>query len=109
MKRKLRKDAESDLAGLVMKAQEVAHLLTVMANAKRLLVLCNLLDRERSVGELAAIVGLSPAALPQHLGKMRTLKLVTTRRDGQAIFYGLASREVREVLQALDQLYCEVS
>jgi DNA-binding transcriptional ArsR family regulator len=107
MKPKVRKDAEGDLAGLETKAQEVAHLLAAMANAKRLLVVCNLVDRERSVGELAAVVGLSPAALSQHLGKMRTLKLVTTRRDGQTIYYRLASREVREVLQALYHLYCE--
>jgi ArsR family transcriptional regulator, virulence genes transcriptional regulator len=58
------------------------------------------------VGELAGIVGLSSAALSQHLGKMRALKLVRTKRDGQTIYYRLASREVRGVLQTLYRLYC---
>jgi DNA-binding transcriptional ArsR family regulator len=107
MARKLRKTTEGDLAGLEAKAEQASDLLTAMANAKRLLVLCNLLDGEKSVGQLAEIVGLSSAALSQHLGKLRALKLVATRRDGQTINYRLASPEAREVLQTLYRLYCE--
>lgn len=101
-----RKVPDTAMAGLEEKAEEASDLLTAMANAKRLLVLCNLLGGDKSVGELAEIVGLSSAALSQHLGKMRALKLVTTRRDGQTIYYQLASREVREVLRTLYRLYC---
>lgn len=88
------------------KAEEASVLLAAMANPKRLLVLCHLVEAERSVGQLAEIVGLSQAALSQHLAKMRALRLVITRRDGQTIYYRLASREVREVLQTLYRLYC---
>jgi DNA-binding transcriptional ArsR family regulator len=77
-----------------------------MANAKRLMVLCNLLLGEQSVGQLAQLVDLSQAALSQHLAKMRALNLVATRRDGQTIYYRLASQEVREVLETLYRLYC---
>ena len=101
-----RKVPETAAMALEEKAEEASRLLTAMANAKRLMVLCNLLDGERSVGDLADIVGLSSAALSQHLGKMRALDLVTTRRDGQTIYYRLASLEVREVLQTLYRLYC---
>jgi DNA-binding transcriptional ArsR family regulator len=94
------------LVTLEQKAEEVSRLLAAMANAKRLLVLCNLLEGERSVGELADIVGLSSAALSQHLAKMRAMDLVTTRRDGQTIYYQLASREIRQVLETLYRLYC---
>lgn len=103
MKRKIQ---DRVLAGLNEKAEEASDLLTAMANPKRLMVLCNLLGGEKSVGELAEIVGLSSAALSQHLGKMRALKLVGTRRNGQTIYYQLASREVREVLETLYRLYC---
>ena len=96
----------NDLDLLQQKAAQAAALLRSMANAKRLLVLCNLIDGERSVGELAAIVALSPAALSQHLGKMRALDLVATRRSSQTIFYRLASSEVRQVLQTLYSIYC---
>jgi ArsR family transcriptional regulator, virulence genes transcriptional regulator len=94
------------LVTLEEKAEEVSRLLAAMANAKRLMVLCNLLEGEKSVGELAEIVGLSSAALSQHLAKMRALDLVTTKRDGQTIYYQLASREIRQVLETLYRLYC---
>lgn len=96
----------SAIVALDAKAEQASRLLAVMANAKRLMVLCNLLDGEKSVGELAEIVDLSQAALSQHLGKMRALELVETRRDGQTIYYRLASKEVREVLETLYRLYC---
>jgi ArsR family transcriptional regulator, virulence genes transcriptional regulator len=91
---------------LESRAAEVAAMLDAMANPKRLLVLCSLLAGERSAGELAQIVDLSAAALSQHLGKMRALRLVATRRDGQTIHYRLASAEVRAVLDTLYRVYC---
>ncbi|CAL75228.1 putative transcriptional regulatory protein, Ars family [Bradyrhizobium sp. ORS 278] len=98
--------AASVAAGLEHKAEEAARLLSAMANPKRLMVLCNLIDGERAVGDLAEQVGLRQAALSQHLAMMRALDLVATRRDGQTIYYRLASDEVREVLQTLYRLYC---
>ncbi len=91
---------------LEAKAEEVAATLSAMANPKRLLVMCTLLTGEKSVGDLAEIVQLSPAALSQHLGKMRALRLVSTRRDGQTIYYSLASAEVQAVLETLYRVYC---
>jgi len=102
---------KSDLQELTVfpleaKAEEVAAMLTAMANPKRLMVMCTLLVAEKTVGDLADIVQLSPAALSQHLGKLRALRLVATRRDGQAIYYRLASAEVRAVLDTLYRVYC---
>lgn len=93
---------------LEARAAEVAATLDAMANPKRLIVMCTLLQGEKSVGELAELVGLSPAALSQHLGKMRALRLVATRRDGQTIYYSLASPEVRAILDTLYRIYCAV-
>jgi DNA-binding transcriptional ArsR family regulator len=89
-----------------MVAEEAAELLAAMANPRRMLVLCKLLEGERSVGDLAEIVGLSQAALSQHLGKMRVLGLVSTRREAQTIYYRLASDNVRAVLKTLYAIYC---
>lgn len=94
------------LAAFEESAEQASRLLTAMANAKRLVVLCNLLEGEKSVGQLAGIVGLAVPALSQHLGKMRALDLVGTRRVGQTIYYRLASEEVGEVLKTLYRLYC---
>lgn len=94
------------LAAFQESAEAASSLLTAMANAKRLIVLCNLLEGEKTVGHLAEIAGLSLAAASQHLAKMRALALVRTRREGQQVFYRLASKEVEEVLKTLYRLYC---
>jgi DNA-binding transcriptional ArsR family regulator len=88
------------------RAEQAARLLAALANAKRLMALCHLVQGEQSVGDLAALVGLAPAALSQHLARMRDLRLVETRRDGQTIFYRLASAEVAAILETLYRLYC---
>lgn len=98
--------SDKAIISLESKAEDVAATLTALANPKRLIVMCSLLEGEKSVGELASIVQLAPAALSQHLAKMRALKLVSTRRDGQVIFYSLASAEVKAVLETLYQVYC---
>lgn len=97
---------DTTINSLEAKAEDVCLTLTAMANPKRLVVLCTLLAGEKSVGELAEIVDLTPAALSQHLGKLRALRLVSTRRDGQTIYYNLASAEVRAVLETLYRVYC---
>ena len=98
----------NDAAFLEMeaKAETAARLLATLANAKRLLALCHLLQGEKSVGQLAELIALSPTALSQHLARMRDLDLVETRRDGQTIYYRLASAEVAAILETLYRLYC---
>lgn len=95
-----------ELARMEANADSASQLLTAMANPKRLLILCNLLDRELSVGELAERVELGQSPLSQHLSKLRAWGLVKTRRDGQVVNYTLASDEVRQVLTTLYTIYC---
>jgi DNA-binding transcriptional ArsR family regulator len=96
-----------NIAELEPRADEAAELLAAMSNPKRLLILCNLLDEELSVNELAGRVTLAQSALSQHLSKLRALKLVATRRDGQMILYRLASDHVAKVLATLHGIYCQ--
>lgn len=98
--------SDKAMSALENKAEDVAATLSALANPKRLVVMCSLLAGEKSVGELASIVQLAPAALSQHLAKMRALRLVSTRRDGQIIFYSLASAEVKALLETLHRVYC---
>ncbi len=88
-------------------AREASELLAAMANQKRLMILCHLLDGEISVNELAELVAMNQSALSQQLGKLRALKLVDTRRDAQQVYYRLASDEVERVLQTLYGIYCD--
>lgn len=82
-------------------ARPAADLLRVLANERRLQVLCALRRQELSVGQLAEHVGLSQSALSQHLARLRADRVVDTRRDGQAIFYRIADGEVMTVLDAV--------
>ena len=90
-------------------AERAAGLLSAMANPRRLMVLCKLIDGEKSVTALADGVGLSQSALSQHLAKLREKNLVSTRRDAQTIYYSLASSEVRGVISTLYGIYCAPS
>lgn len=76
-----------------------------MANPKRLLILCNLVNGEVPVGVLATQVGLSQSALSQHLSKLRAQKLVKTRRDAQTIYYSSNASQVLTLLDALESIY----
>jgi DNA-binding transcriptional ArsR family regulator len=95
-----------NITDLEPRAGEAAELLAAMSNPKRLLILCHLLDQELSVGELSELVELGQSPLSQHLSKLRALRLVSARRDGQSIRYSLASQEVAAVLTTLHGIYC---
>lgn len=103
MRYALRYDADE----LKTTAEDAADLLSAMSNAKRLLILLNLVDGERPVGQLAEMVGLSQSALSQHLAKLRARKLVSTRRDAQTIYYSIASDSVHHVLQTIGDIFLD--
>ncbi|MEX2259725.1 MAG: metalloregulator ArsR/SmtB family transcription factor [Woeseia sp.] len=93
-------------AEMARHADEAASLLKALAHPARLLVLCQLVEGERSVGELQPITGLSMSALSQHLAVLREMELVTTRRESQTIHYALAEGPAIGVLDALYAAYC---
>ena len=95
-----------EIEKLEANADQATRLLTAMANSKRLLILCNLLDGEMNVTELGEKVGLGQSPLSQHLSKLRAWDFVKTRRDGQQVYYSVASEAVREVLTTLYGIYC---
>jgi ArsR family transcriptional regulator, virulence genes transcriptional regulator len=99
--------APSDLATFEAKATLVAGLLRALANERRLMVLCKLVEwGEASVGSLAEAVGLSQSATSQHLAKMREEGLVAFRREGQTLWYRVADPRTELLLGYLQKLYC---
>ena len=95
------------LAGFEEKASEAATLLKALANEKRLMILCKLLEHgEMGVMALSAEVGLSQSALSQHLARMRDEKMVAFRRDAQSIFYHVADPRVGQLLTTLKAQFC---
>jgi DNA-binding transcriptional ArsR family regulator len=85
---------------------KASDLVKALGNPHRLMILCQLVEQERSVGQLAAMIGLRGSTLSQHLALLRREGLVQPRRDGQTIWYSLASQPAREVLETLYRLFC---
>jgi DNA-binding transcriptional ArsR family regulator len=88
------------------KAANVAALLKVLSHPKRLLILCQLVGRERAVGDLTALLGAREAAVSQQLALLRKDRLVRTRRDGRTIFYSLARPDIEALIGFLYEAYC---
>jgi len=100
-------NAPSDLKTFEANAAQVANTLRALANERRLMVLCKLVDwGEANVGSLAEAVGLSHSAASQHLAKMRDEGIVTYRRESQTIWYRIADPSTEMLLGHLQQLYC---
>ncbi len=87
-------------------AADASRLLKALANEKRLMLLCLLVEGERSVGELNARVELSQSALSQHLAVLREDGLVATRREAQTIYYTLAPGPAHRIIETLHDIYC---
>lgn len=95
-------------AGLLEeRAAEVAGILRAVANTRRLIILCKLVEwGEATPGTLAEVVGLSQPALSQHLAKMRVEGLVTYRREGQTLWYRIADPRLETLFATLHTVFC---
>jgi DNA-binding transcriptional ArsR family regulator len=91
---------------LARAADEASEFLKSLASPVRLRILCMLIEREASVGELADALGVRQSVASQHLALLRKDGLVATRRDGQTIWYSLADDRVRKVMQVLEDTFC---
>lgn len=103
--REVREDA-GGFSALEDKARHAAGLLKAMSNPARLVILCQLAEGERSVGELEDAVGLSQSGISQHLALLRRESVVASRRVRQTVLYSLASEEVAAVMATLHKVFC---
>ena len=91
---------------MTARADDAAVLLKALSNRHRLLIICQLVGGERSVGELADFLGIRDSTVSQHLALLRKDGLVIARRDGQTIWYSIGSAPALAVLKALHDIYC---
>lgn len=92
--------------GMEEVAERVSELMKLLANKHRLLVLCQLAEGEKSVGELARALGVREPAMSQQLAVLRREGLVRPRRAAQTIYYALARDDVRRLMEFLYATYC---
>ena len=91
---------------MIAAAGKASELLKSLSNRHRLLIVCQLINGERSVGELAEFLDIRDTTVSQHLALLRKDGIVTTRRDGQTIWYSIVSDPARQILETLYRLYC---
>jgi ArsR family transcriptional regulator, virulence genes transcriptional regulator len=96
-----------DLAAMEGQARRAAEFLRSIASEHRLMILCALAEEERSVGDLARLLGIAQPNASQHLFKLKSEGLVAARRAGQTIYYRLASRHVQPIIGHLHAMFCK--
>lgn len=87
-------------------AETVSELMKVLSNKHRLMTLCQLVEGEKPVGELARLVGVREQAMSQQLALLRKDGLVVPRREGQTVYYVLARDDIRRLMHFLYDNYC---
>lgn len=98
---------KSDMTSLAASAGDAARMLRLLANEKRLLILCTLAARgEVNVSDLANEVGLGMSALSQHLAKLRDDRIVEARKESQTVFYRVSDPDAAKILGVLKDIYC---
>jgi len=87
-------------------AGDATRYLKALANRNRLLILCHLVDGEKSVGALERAIGLRQPTLSQQLARLRSGNLVRTRRDAKSVYYSIADEDIRAMLRVLYGKFC---
>ena len=85
------KNSLMDLEQMQLAADQACRMMKVLANPDRLLILCQLSQGERRVGELEDLLGIVQPTLSQQLTVLRGEELVSTRREGKNIHYALTN------------------
>jgi len=87
-------------------ADDASELLKALSNQHRLLILCQLIEGEKSVGQLAGFLGIRDSTVSQHLALLRRERIIAGRREGQTIWYRVESEPARAVMEILYHAFC---
>lgn len=98
--------AAKDMDDMMANAKNASDFLKAISHEGRLRILCHLVSGEKSVAELEQLLNARQAAVSQQLSRLRQEKLVTTRREGKAIFYRLADDRSRRILEVIHDMFC---
>jgi DNA-binding transcriptional ArsR family regulator len=101
-------EATAELKNMMGKARKASDFLKALSHENRLLVLCLLAEKERSVSELEDLLSLRQPTVSQQLARLRLDGMVTTRRDGKTVYYSLASEDVRRIIGVIYDIFCGV-
>jgi DNA-binding transcriptional ArsR family regulator len=96
-----------DIEMMFANVEQASMLLKSLSHQHRLLILCLLLEGEKTVFELEQVLKLRQPAISQHLSRLRFENMVDTRRDGKNIYYSIKRDEIRVIVSALNAVFCK--
>ncbi len=99
-------EAKKTISDLRRRSEGVATLLKQLSHPQRLVILCSMVDGEKSVAEIEAACGASQSAVSQFLKGMRLEGLIDSRREGKQIYYKIVDKRVFKLIRALYQIFC---
>jgi ArsR family transcriptional regulator len=85
---------------------ETTETLKLLAHPQRLQLLCHLSEKELTVTDLEGLCGISQSQLSQFLQRMKSERLVVSRREGKFVHYSISDPKIRKLIQALHKIFC---
>ncbi|CAN7388802.1 metalloregulator ArsR/SmtB family transcription factor [Aminobacter sp. LjRoot7] len=99
-------EPDKALSELLERAGEASEFLKKLANPNRLMIVCALVDGERSVRDLEDSLGIRQPGLSQQLAELRDAGLIAGRKESKSVFYRLADERVAEIVALLYRMFC---
>lgn len=98
--------ADKAMSELLERAGEASEFLKKLANPNRLMIVCALVDGERSVRDLEDSLGIRQPGLSQQIAELRDAGLIAGRKESKSVFYRLADERVAEIVSLLYRMFC---
>ena len=102
----MKDNPEFSQSAMAQSAAEASTYLRTLSNPARLLLLCQLVEGEKRVGELEEALELGQAYVSQQLARLRAEGLVSARKEGRIVYYSVADERVLTLVQVLYDLFC---
>ena len=101
------KSNASQFDDMAKHAFQATELLKALSSESRLMILCILVDGEKSAGQLNKLTNRTQSSVSQELARLRRQGLVESRREGRTVYYSIKSEEARHIISTLHEIYCE--
>ena len=85
---------------------KAAHCVKAIAHPLRMSILSMLAEGEKNVQELTKTLGTTQSNVSQHLFQMRARDLVTTRREGNMVYYSIQNPKLIKLMELMKEIFC---
>ena len=89
------------------KSEHVSSFLKALASPHRLMILCQLAEGEKNVGELIEATDLAQTSMSQHLKKLKDEGIIDVRREHRTLFYSITHEAAKDIMAVLYQHFCK--